>query len=55
MPRPSKALVIVAAAVALAVVIFLQIRGKSTGITFVAAGTVLVIAYAIHTFTARDG
>ena len=55
MARPNNALVIIAAVVALSVAIFLQLRGKSTGITFVAAGTVLVIAYAIHTFTSRDG
>ena len=42
---------IIALAAALGVAIFLQVRGKSVGITFVAAGTVLVIAYAIHTFS----
>jgi hypothetical protein len=45
---------IVAAVAALAVTIFLQVRGKSLGITFVAAGSVLVVAYAIHSFTARE-
>jgi hypothetical protein len=42
---------IVALVVAVGVALFLQVRGKSVGITFVAAGTVLVIAYAIHTFS----
>jgi hypothetical protein len=55
MARPNRALWIVAGIAALSLAIFLQIRGKSTGITFVAAGTVLVIAYAIHAFTAREG
>ena len=54
MARPNKALVIVAVVASLSLAIYLQLRGRSTGITFVAAGSVLVIAYAIHAFTARE-
>jgi len=50
--RPSRALMIIAAVAAIGVVVFMQVRGKSMGLTFVAAGTVLVIAYAIHSFSA---
>lgn len=53
--RPSTALMIIFGVAALAVAIFLQVRGKSLGITFVAVGSVLVIAYAIHSFSARGG
>ena len=46
---------IIGGVAALAVAIFMQVRGKSVGITFVATGTILVIAYAIHSFGPRGG